>query len=636
MARVSPWGISAFVGPDAASADTGPAATLLRLAPVAMDVLKLTGYGSIVSYAYRAFETGGLAAVLMSPETRVFCERIMPVLRRHFLLKSESPEQEASTLTNKLTASLSSSTKLTSEASELALRLYYFGCATAIDRLSRQSIAVPSDDTSINEAMRLAGGEAIGASQWLYVARALRPPHHMPEWAAWYCSRIAAPGGWTIVACVGASRAESDQCVVPRLPPTPFPAWCLAVRSSTKTALLSIRGSVTQADWAINSHIEAAPIDGGLCHHGMLAAARAILDDCGCLKLIERLFEQGYDLKLVGHSLGAGVAVLITHLLGSDARRAGRALDCVAYATPACVSPDLADSLRSNVLSVVHRDDLVPRLSDANCARLAKDLVADDMNYKRRLTADKVSLTDHLRSLGKANAMVHNTEDDDDGTRVASDAHLAEPQLKMALRAASTDGDDDVKIKNDDQPAVPEAKDETMPSAPRLVVPGRILYLDNYEGSYIPVLGDHRTLASQLDRVIISSHAVEDHRMEAHLEALREARWSRGYLPPIRSRPAFQPAVRNNQYEPCSCCGSNTTWTSLAPGSDSARAYSTHHCRACGKIVCAFCAPAADIVAGDGIGQTLRLPDCRLSLPSFSYFAPVRICHPCAFAAYDL
>lgn len=601
-----------------------------------MDVLKLTGYGTIVSYAYRAFETGGLATVLLSPETRVFCERIMPVLRRHFLLRSEGPKREASTLTNKLTASLNSSTKMTSEASELALRLYYFGCATAIDRLSCRSTAEPSDDTSVDEAMRLAGGEAIGASQWLYVARTLRPPHHGPEWAAWYCSRIAAPGGWTVVACVGASRAESDQCVVPRLPPTPFPAWCLAVRISTKAALLSIRGSVTQADWVINSDIEPAPIDGGLCHHGMLAAARAILDDCGCLKLIDRLFEQGYDLKLVGHSLGAGVAVLMTHLLGPNSRRTGRALDCVAYATPACVSPDLADALRTNVLSVVHRDDLVPRLSDATCARLAKDLVADDMNFKRRLAADKVSLTDHLRSLGKANAMVHDTDDDDDCACLASDARLTGPQLEMALQTAPTNGADVEIIKNEDKPAVPEAKDESTSSAPRLVVPGRILYLDSYEGAYTPVLGDHRSLASQLDRVVVSTHAVDDHLIEAHLDALRQARWSRGNLPPSLARPAFQPALRNNQYEPCSCCGSNTTWTSLAPGSDSARAYSTHHCRACGRIVCAFCAPAADVVAGDGIGQTLRLPDRRLSLPSFRYFAPVRVCHPCAFAAFDL
>mmetsp|Transcript_9579 Transcript_9579/g.30663 ORF Transcript_9579/g.30663 Transcript_9579/m.30663 type:complete len:485 (+) Transcript_9579:244-1698(+) len=483
---------------------------------------------------------------------------------------------------------------MTSEASELALRLYYFGCSTAISRLEQGASSREDRDEAADSATRVAGGWAIGAAQWLYLARQLRPPHDDPKWAAWYAGVLAARGGWTLVACVGASRAESDRCVVPRRPPTLFPAWGLAVSVARKHAVLTVRGSTTRADWVINSDLEPVAFKGGRCHRGMLLAARAVLDDCGARRLVDALLARGFNLTLVGHSLGAGVAVIIAALLDRVDR-----VDCVAYATPACVSPDLADALRPRVLTVVHRDDLVPRLSDANCAVLARDLVADDADYKRRLAADKLALAEHLKTLGKANAMAPPAND------------APSPRAPVAAD-------------------VPRADD-------RLVVPGRILYLDTLSGSYRARLGDHRSLAEHLDRVVVSSRAVEDHHIEAHLNALRQARWANDDLPPPRPRPPFQPAVdpRNAAYVPCAVCGSNTTWTSIAPGSDSARAAATHHCRACGAVVCAFCAPAADLLATDGLGQTIQLPDRRLSLPAVRFFTPVRVCHPCAFQAFD-
>lgn len=598
--------VECYERPGSAAERTGAVATCRRLVPVAVEFLKLTGYGAVAEYAYRAFEAGSLAAIMTSPEVRLFCERIYPVLRRHFFLGDDTTDKDDArpSLATKLTSSLTASKKATTEASELALRLYYFGCATAIDRLVSPANELASDSrgaAEVDAAMAKAGGEAAGAAQWLYVARTLRAPHDGPDWAAWYAGQLASRSGWTMVACVGASRSESDLCAVPRLPPTPFPAWCLVVRCATKTALLSIRGSVTRADWVINSDLEPEDLGRGDCHGGFLRAAKAVLDDCGSRRLILRLFDEGYDLQVVGHSMGAGVGALVTALLDDEARSRGRSVECVAYAAPACVSPQLADALQDRVLSVVHRDDLVPRLSDANCAILARDLVADDANYRRRLAADKAALADHLRTLGKANSMVDNASDLD-----AADAVEA-----------------DFSLPADDRPE-------------RLVVPGKILYLTTRDGAYVPILGDHRSLAAHLDRVVVSSHAVEDHRIEAHLDALRRARWARGRIPPPTAAPPFRPATDGRQYATCSCCASNTTWTSIAPGSDSARAYSTHHCRACGQVVCAFCAPAADVVAGDGLGQTLKLPDRRLSLPSLRFFAPVRVCYPCAFKAYDL
>ena len=50
----------------------------------------------------------------------------------------------------------------------------------------------------------------------------------------------------------------------------------------------------------------------------------------------------------------------------------------------------------------------------------------------------------------------------------------------------------------------------------------------------------------------------------------------------------------------------------------------------------AFCAPAADSVAADALGETLTLPDKRVTLPSRGCLGPVRVCRPCHFRAYEL
>jgi len=58
--------------------------------------------------------------------------------------------------------------------------------------------------------------------------------------------------------------------------------------------------------------------------------------------------------------------------------------------------------------------------------------------------------------------------------------------------------------------------------------------------------------------------------------------------------------------------------------------------RACGKVVCAFCAPAGDQVAGDGIAEYVTLPDKRIPLTRGGVFGTVRVCRPCHFKAYGM
>ena len=684
--------------PDAAVTATGAGATARRLAPLAKKALSLTGYSALVSYATVVVEAGSVAALVLSPQARALCDRIMPILRRHCFQttalqqdqtdnddekddKDEKDEKDddgkdasekidtfdvekrdeksdvddgEAPVKKRVPAWVQNSydrtmqnlgrqggdaKRYTTEASELALRLYYLGCATAVDRLVKGRANAGEAPEASDEVLDAAGDASnLGAAQWLYASQKLRMPHDGPDWGAWYASRLAERDGFKLLACVGASRSESE-LAVPTRPPTPFPAWCLVADPKRKLAILALRGSVTHSDWLVNSDVDPVFVFPGLRGHGGLAkAARAVLDDCGARKCLVALGKAGYTLRTVGHSMGAGVAALACAMLR---REDSLEVTCVAYAAPACVDENFAETLDAFVLSVVHRDDLIPRLSDTNCAKLAKELVDDDNNYRARYEADKDSIKKHITTLGKVMPMQHKDGDDRD---LAEAKHQHPEQITSDLEEenkAQTTTTTTTVIR---EKTTPRSSSTTTTSSstseeklPRLVPPGRILYLKSRDATYDAVAGGFEAFEADIGHIIVTPRAVDDHMMPAHVGALRAARWARGRLPQRAKPPVFRRGLdAKGQFLPCYCCGSDTTWTSWTSGSDAARAAATHHCRGCGNVVCAFCAPAGDEIAGDGIGQTLRLPDLRLSLPSFGYFEPVRLCRPCSYAAYNL
>lgn len=90
---------------------------------------------------------------------------------------------------------------------------------------------------------------------------------------------------------------------------------------------------------------------------GMARAALWLVSEVGPSLLA--LKQRGYEIVLVGHSLGGSVAALTTFLLHTvmpDVR-------CVTYGCPSCVSDSLADEMRSYVTSVVLHDDIICRIT---------------------------------------------------------------------------------------------------------------------------------------------------------------------------------------------------------------------------------------------------------------------------------
>ena len=106
-------------------------------------------------------------------------------------------------------------------------------------------------------------------------------------------------------------------------------------------------------------------------HAGMLRAARA-LDKKLRTSVLELAAERNLSrVTLTGHSLGAGAAALLG-VMWADFPLEVRV---VAIATPACMSLTMARAAAKNTLSVVHRDDIVPRWSLAAVEELRTEVM---------------------------------------------------------------------------------------------------------------------------------------------------------------------------------------------------------------------------------------------------------------------
>uniref|UniRef100_A0A7N0UHU5 Calmodulin-binding heat-shock protein n=1 Tax=Kalanchoe fedtschenkoi TaxID=63787 RepID=A0A7N0UHU5_KALFE len=105
--------------------------------------------------------------------------------------------------------------------------------------------------------------------------------------------------------------------------------------------------------------------DGGYVHNGLLKAAGCVLDtECDTLReLVEKY--PNYTLTFTGHSLGSGVAALLTIVVIRNNQRLAnidrRRIRCYAIAPARCMSLNLAVRYADVINSIVLQDDFLPR-----------------------------------------------------------------------------------------------------------------------------------------------------------------------------------------------------------------------------------------------------------------------------------
>eukprot|EP00529_Nitzschia_sp_RCC80_P001868 CAMPEP_0113440922 /NCGR_PEP_ID=MMETSP0014_2-20120614/810_1 /TAXON_ID=2857 /ORGANISM="Nitzschia sp." /LENGTH=878 /DNA_ID=CAMNT_0000331737 /DNA_START=104 /DNA_END=2740 /DNA_ORIENTATION=+ /assembly_acc=CAM_ASM_000159 len=163
--------------------------------------------------------------------------------------------------------------------------------------------------------------------------------------------------------------------------------YCILLDHDWKTVVVAIRGTLTLEgvfkDISINPKelTEAGEVCGfdgrGLfCHTGMLRSSEWLLADLNRHGRLDKLLTgdyKDYKLRIIGHSLGAGVASILSVLL----RPEYPTLRCLAFSPPGCVmSKDLADASMEWTTSFVVGDDIVPRMSIEGFEEL-RDCVLD-------------------------------------------------------------------------------------------------------------------------------------------------------------------------------------------------------------------------------------------------------------------
>lgn len=133
--------------------------------------------------------------------------------------------------------------------------------------------------------------------------------------------------------------------------------------------VLAIRGLnlAKESDYALllDNKLGKKKFDGGYVHNGLLKAAECVLDaECEVLKQLVEDYPN-YTLTFTGHSLGSGVATLLTMVVVQNQDKLGnierKRVRCYAIAPARCISLNLAVRYADVINSVVLQDDFLPR-----------------------------------------------------------------------------------------------------------------------------------------------------------------------------------------------------------------------------------------------------------------------------------
>lgn len=137
------------------------------------------------------------------------------------------------------------------------------------------------------------------------------------------------------------------------------PAFYLAMNASNGEIVLVIRGTYSGNDVVTDLVAAGAPFFEGYAHAGMVKASQYLHGRFA--DVFDAVASRGKTITICGHSLGAGVAALLTHSL-CQKRVDNENIRCLCFEPPACIDATLAEaSAGDRIFSIVNRDDLVVR-----------------------------------------------------------------------------------------------------------------------------------------------------------------------------------------------------------------------------------------------------------------------------------
>ncbi|KAL1826000.1 hypothetical protein ACET3Z_012778 [Daucus carota] len=308
------------------------------------------------------------------------------------------------------------------------------------------------------------------------------------------------------------------------------PGYYIGIDRRKKLVILGIRGTHTVYDLItdiVSSSHEEINSQGFPSHFGTAEAARWFLNHeldtiKNCLKQHE-----GFSLRLVGHSLGGATASLLAIMLRQKSSKelgfSPNVVSAIGYATPACISRELADSCSEYVTTIVMQDDIIPRLSVASLTRLRNEILQTDWtsvlekedwkNVVDMFTNAKQVVTS-VQDVARKLVEYANFGSQAELLDVPQESRSVSPTTKVAGRSGA--------INKKEAPS--KMSDE-------LFIPGTVYFLKRNVESHTCNRhgkgGEYFTLwkrnpGEHFQRILLSSNLISDHKCDSHYYALRD------------------------------------------------------------------------------------------------------------------
>ncbi|KAE8673113.1 LOB domain-containing protein 16-like [Hibiscus syriacus] len=306
------------------------------------------------------------------------------------------------------------------------------------------------------------------------------------------------------------------------------PGYYIGIDPRRKLVIFGIRGTHTAYDLftdIVTSSDGDVTFEGYSTHFGTAESAGWFLQhEIGTIRKCLEKYE-GYRLRLVGHSLGAATASLLAIMLRKKSKKelgfSPDIVSAVGFATPPCVSKELAETCSDFVTTIVMQDDIVPRLSAASLAQLRNEILQTDwMSVVEK--ADWKTVVDFV-----TNAKLVVSSVQDVARKLSDYAHFNS-------KKESSDGATKTEATSVPQASKFETKNVAVLKGAYnvpLFVPGTVYYLkrnvetdagsgDNRGQEYFTLW--RRNPGEHFQRIVLSNNLISDHRCDSHLYALRD------------------------------------------------------------------------------------------------------------------